>query len=106
MNYLNGEHFKMELEKVKKLLLEAYLFGLHDGWRDAFEEWVEKVTKNNVNWNLADNEECFIDNGFYFVDVKKCKELILKDFNNLYEGNATIYNGVIEIINKRFGELK
>jgi len=39
----------MKVEKVKKLLLEAYLIGSNGGWSTEFKEWVEKVTKNARN---------------------------------------------------------
>ena len=99
---------------------DELLLASKSNFHEAVEE-VEEVTqifdwtvyKSDEDWNLASKVfkptqvGDLPDNLIYYGKyVKKCRDLIISDLN---EGNlscSTNYTTTIEIINKRFGDLK
>jgi len=80
-----------------------------------------EVVEDDKDWNLAEQEEADECTGpktgshtkckYWGSDVKKCRDLIIKDLQNGHCTNdcgvmSISYKKIYETINKRFGDLK
>lgn len=67
-----------------------------------------KVIDKNKDWNLAEKWEAKVyddEVSYCNKDVKKCKRLIKKDINTKIKNRVDFHNCIMEIIDKRFGDL-
>ena len=101
------------IQKSKYIYGDNYVadrFGLID-----FEATDWEVVDEDKDWNLVNQSSIYEGEGegrtYLHQDIKKCRDLIIKEIKgNNYDhqlNNLHIkYSKIIDIINKRFGDLK
>jgi len=71
-----------------------------------------KVVDDNEDWNLSNEASIYEGEGegreYTHQDVEKCRDLILKDIDKTIHKETTCLTEttILDIINKRFGDLK
>lgn len=73
----------------------------------AAKDW--EVVDEDTDWNWYSNAEgCWEHDVNETVkrDVKKCRDLILEDINQLKEEGGAVFHRIVNKVNKRFGDLK
>lgn len=94
----------MMVSEEKKILVEEIVnafLGDSVKIKIIYEEEDE-----DEDWNLAENWIYYETEVHYNIkDVKKCRDLIIKDINEKVKKRIDFYECFKEIINERFGDL-
>ena len=70
-----------------------------------------EVAEDDKDWNLADQKDS--DEDIYFTDVKKCRDLIIKELDEDLANDSGVqqsqrriwHNWFKKVVNERFGDL-
>ena len=72
------------------------------------KDW--EIVDEDKDWNLANKASIYEGEGngetYQHEDIKKCRDLIIKDIKEQQSIQRTDTNYIFKIINKRFGDLK
>ena len=106
----------MDIFEEKYKLGHILIKGLHSehieatDWEIVEEDWnlANQLTPGQY-WNLAEKENISkkygnwnVEHFFWKDDVKKCREVIIKDLSTQY---TPVSKNTLDIIKKRFGDL-